>query len=351
LPTNHAIDFMCGFIVPLLFGATVVHQRTLRPQFLASTMKRYRITHMALVPMLLKALEKKLRERIEGLVPWQRTLVDGLIHVNERATARTPNHRLSSTLLKPIHDAFGGRLKLLFCGGAFVDPDSASFFYRLGIPVVIGYGLTEAGTVVTVNDLKPFRADTVGVPVPGTEIELRNQNESGIGEVWIRGGTVMKGYLHEPELTEEVLVDGWLATGDLGSLDAANHLTLVGRARNMIVTEGGKNIYPEDIESAFNDIDGAEEHCVFATNFIWPKKGLTGEELTLVVRPASGADPDAILREMTKRNRRLVDFKRVSTFLLWNEEFARTASMKIKRNILAEALGETENRGALRKVA
>ncbi|HEY0138371.1 MAG TPA: AMP-binding protein, partial [Nannocystis sp.] len=284
LPTNHAIDFMCGFLIPLMMGAAVVHQRTLRPAYLGATMQRYGITHMALVPTILKTLEKKIRERLDDLPKWQRIVVDNLIDLNNFATRREPNQKLSSSLLRPIHDQFGGKLKFMFCGGAFVDRDVAEFLNSLGLPVAIGYGLTEAGTVLTVNDLKPFRGDSVGKPVPGVELVLRDQNDAGVGEVWVRGPTVMQGYLDEPELTREAIVDGWLRTGDLGTIDAAGHLKLVGRAKNMIVTEGGKNVYPEDIESAFSELADVEEYSVFAANYLWPEKQLGGDQLVLVAR-------------------------------------------------------------------
>ena len=246
---------------------------------------------------------------------------------------------MSRLLLKPIHDEFGGKLRLIFAGGAFIDPNTARFFYDLGFPVVIGYGLTEASTVVTVNDLEPFRPDTVGKPVPGVEVEIRDKNEHGVGEVFVRGRTVMRGYLDAPELTREALVDGWLRTGDLGLVDAAGHLKLVGRAKNMIVTEGGKNIYPEDIESNFENLPDCEEFCVFAADYIWPSGKLTGEQLVIVVRPEDGEEAsDALVAELRKRNRRLADFKRLSGYVVMTEEFPATASLKIKRASLAEHL-------------
>jgi len=339
LPTNHAIDFMCGFIVPLLMGASVVHQRTLRPQYLRSTMKKYEISHIAVVPMVLKAFERGIREKLDELDGWKKTLLDGLVSINELATQREPNHAISRLLLSQIHDSFGGNLRLIFCGGAFTDRSTAEFFYSLGLPVVIGYGLTEAGTVLTVNDLKPFRGDTVGKPLDGVDLELRNTNDEGIGEVWIRSKTIMKGYLNEPELTAETIVDGWLKTGDLGSVDAAGHLKLVGRAKNMIVTEGGKNIYPEDIESAFDGLDDCEEYCVFAANYIWPTGKLTDEQLMIVVRPTNG-NVDGLVDQIRDLNRNLVDFKRLSSVVVWPEDFPRTASMKVKRNQLAHSMGE-----------
>jgi long-chain acyl-CoA synthetase len=344
LPTNHAIDFMCGFLLAQMMGGTVVHQRTLRPKYLASTMQRYGITQIALVPTILKNLEKKLRERLDDLPKWQRLIIDGLLDLNEAATRRRPNHALSSKLLKPLHDQFGGKLRFIFAGGAFVDRDTAEFFNRIGIPVVIGYGLTEAGTVLTVNDLEPFRGDTVGKPVDDTEIAIREPNELGIGEVWARGPTVMQGYLDEPGLTAEAIQDGWLRTGDLGTIDAAGHLKLVGRAKNMIVTEGGKNVYPEDIEALLGDLEGCEEHAVFAANYIWPASTMTGEQLILVIRPKKEASAnfssaaEEALQELRARNRRLAEYKRISGYVIWEDEFPQTASRKLKRPLLADQI-------------
>lgn len=341
LPTNHAIDFMCGFLLPLMMGGAVVHQRTLRPAYLASTMERYGVTHMALVPTILKTLERKIKDRIADLPKWQRFVLDGLMDANEYATRQGPNHKLSRTLLRPIHDYFGGALRLMFCGGAFVDRASAEYFNRLGLPVVIGYGLTEAGTVLTVNDLKPFRGDSVGRALDGVELVIRDPNDEGVGEVWARGPTVMAGYLDEPELTREAIVDGWLRTGDLGVIDAAGHLKLVGRSKNMIVTEGGKNVYPEDIEAAFNDLEGCEEFCVFAANYVWPTGKLTGEQLIVAIRPKSGKSEQEVaelVEAFRRRNRKLADYKRLHGYVLWEREFPRTASQKIKRDPLAREL-------------
>ena len=347
LPTNHAIDFMVGFMMPLMMGAAIVHQRSLRPQFIRASLKQYEITHIALVPTILKNLEKRIRERLDDLDDRPRQVADAVIKVNDFLTARKPNQTLSRWLLKPIHDELGGKLKNVFAGGTFVDRKLVEFFYELGIPVAIGYGLTEATTVIAVNDLEPFRSTTVGKPVDGVDVEIRNANDEGIGEVWVRGRTVMKGYLDAPELTEETIVDGWLRTGDLGSIDISGHLTLKGRAKNMIVTEGGKNIYPEDIEAAFDDLPGCEELCVFAANYIWPTGTMLDEKLVVVLRPDTDADLDAMVSELAARNRKLPDFKRVSGYIVRNEDFPATASLKIKRGVLADELRTQERDEAI----
>jgi long-chain acyl-CoA synthetase len=319
-------------------GATVVHLRTLRPEFVREAFKRYQITYVSLVPLILKNLEKGLRAKFDELPAGRRKMLYRLIGLNRMLTRRRPKLWLSRRLLPQVHKAFGGELRAIFVGGAFMDPATLQFFYDLGIPVANGYGLTEAGTAVTLNDFNPFRADTVGRPLPGMEIKIVNPDAEGVGQVAVRSRTVMAGYLDDPELTAETIVEGWLMTGDLGRIDAMGHLQLLGRLKNMIVTEGGKNVYPEDIENAFEGLK-VKELCVFAANFIWRERSMTGEQLVMVLHPEPGQGIDgALVEDLSRRNQRLPDFKRLSGYVVWDEDFPRTASMKIKRPVLAEAI-------------
>src|SRR5499425_405131 len=314
LPTNHAIDFMVGFIGPFVCGACVVHLRTLRPEFVRDAFVRYRITYVSLVPMILKNLERGLRAKFDELPPWKRGLLNSTIAINRTLTRRRPNVKLSRLLLRNVHRGFGGELLALITGGAFMEPSTMQFFYDLGIPVVNGYGLTEAGTALTLNDLKPFRADTVGKPLPGVELRILSPDAEGVGEVAVRSKTVMSHYLDDPELTLETIVDGWLLTGDLGRFDGNGHLQLFGRKKNMIVTEGGKNIYPEDIEAAFDSLP-VKEYCVFAANYVWKQNRLGQEMLVLVLRLQQNQQfKDALKEDLSTRNRKLPDFKRVGGY-------------------------------------
>src|SRR6266498_369309 len=350
LPTNHAIDFMVGFNGPFVCGACVVHLRTLRPEFVRDAFVRYRITYVSLVPLVLKNLERGIKSNFESLPAIKRFVLDRLIAVNKLLTRKQANVPLSRKLLPQVHKVFGGELLAMFTGGAFMDPPTLQFFYDLGIPVANGYGLTEAGTVLTVNDLKPFRADTVGKPLPGVELRILNPDAEGIGEVAASSKTIMSHYLDDPELTAETIVDGWLLTGDLGRFDGSGHLQLFGRKKNMMVTEGGKNVYPEDIESAFDGVP-VKEYCIFAANFIWPKKELGGEQLVLVLHPDLTQEFTPSMKDdVTSRNRSLPDFKRVSGYLLWEKDFPRTASMKIKRNALAEEIRSSRDRSAVKEL-
>ena len=347
IPTNHAIDFMGGFVMPFTGGGTVVHLRTLRPEYIRNAFTQYKITYMAIVPLILKNLERGLRERFAALPPMKRRVLNALVRVNRLATRRRPKLWLSRALLKDVHQAFGGELRALLVGGAFTEPQTLEFFHDLGIQIANGYGCTEACTAITVNDLRPFRPDTLGKPVAGMQVRIVNPGADGVGEVAVRSKTVMSHYLDDAELTAETIVDGWLLTGDLGKIDASGHLQLLGRKKNMIVTAEGKNIYPEDIENVFERLP-VKEFCIFAANYLWPKRTMTGEQLVLVVHPDPTRNVNGTIRtELERRNQSLLPYKRVSGYVLWSEDFPRTASLKIKRNILAEEIGRQLDRSAV----
>src|SRR6266849_2922164 len=332
LPTNHAIDFMVGFFGPFTCGATVVHLRTLRPEYVREAFPKYKITYVSLVPLVLKNLQKGLQARFDALPPAKRKIFNALVAINKALTKGRPRPGISRRLLKQVHEAFGGELRAIIVGGAFTEPRTLQFFYDLGIPVANGYGLTEAGTAITVNDLKPFRADTVGKPLPGMEVRIMNPAADGVGEVSVRSKTVMSGYLSAPELTAETIVDGLLMTG---------------RKKNMVVTEEGKNIYPEDVEAVFETLP-VKEFCVFAANYIWPKRSMTGERLVLVIHLDPGQQYGEELRQdISARNNRLLNYKRIHGVVVLDEDFPRTASLKIKRNVLAERLASLDSASAI----
>jgi long-chain acyl-CoA synthetase len=157
----------------------------------------------------------------------------------------------------------------------------------------------------------------------------------------------MAGYLNEPELTKETIVDGWLMTGDMGRFDATGHLQLFGRKKNMIVTEEGKNVYAEDVEQAFEGLP-VKEYCVFAANYVWSSRSMVGEQLVLVIHLEHGQTFTEELRmEIAARNSRLIHYKRIHGIVLDNDDFPLTASLKIIRVALAERLGKLEREQAV----
>ncbi len=337
LPTNHAIDFMVGFLGPYACGAAVIHLRTIRPELVRDAFVRHRITHVALVPAIVKNLEDGLRRRIAALPAPRRALFHAARAALGLLSRGRPNPRLGRLFLRPIHDAFGGALEAIFVGGAPSDPSTLRSLHALGIPVANGYGLTEAGTAVTLDRLDPPFPESVGVALPGVELRVADAGPDGVGEVQVRSATVMSGYLDDPELTRETIVGGWLRTGDLGVLDSRGRLRLVGRAKNMIVTAGGKNVYPEDVERAFAALP-VKEACVVAAHALLPP-GSRDERLLLVVHAGKeGASPPAIGDAARAANRTLPAYQRVHGIVFAAEEYPRTASQKVRRDALVERL-------------
>ena len=171
---------------------------------------------------------------------------------------------LGRLMLGSVHSRFGGNIRMLISGGAALPSETQKLFSGLGLAMSEGYGLTEAAPVLTVALPKPGgEAGNVGEPIPGVEIRIEGADETGMGEVWARGQNVMHGYFGQEEATSAVLEsDGWLKTGDMGRLDHKGRLVLVGRAKEVVVTAAGENIYLDDVENTLGTIPMVEEYSL-----------------------------------------------------------------------------------------
>lgn len=228
-----------------------------------------------------------------------------------------------------IHESFGGKLRKIVCGGAPIRPEVAKFFDDIGLDLINGYGITECSPLVCANHdmYNDFR--TVGIKLPCIEWRIDEPNDEGIGEICVKGDIVMIGYYKQPDLTADVIKDGWFYTGDYGYVNEHDQLIISGRKKNIIVLNNGKNIYPEEIEGYIQDIDYVNEVVVSG------EKDDDGIESSLTaevfLEENTKKTPSEVLKSIKKACVSLPIYKQISSVVIRDKEFPKTSSNKIKR--------------------
>ena len=248
---------------------------------------------------------------------------------------RTAGIDLRQKLFKSIHDAFGGNLKEIICGGAPIRPEIGKFFNDIGITLLNGYGITECSPLVSVNRVKFNDSYTVGVVLPCCEIKFENVNSDGDGEICVKGDIVMQGYYKDAEKTARVLKDGWFNTEDYGSINKKGQLVINGRKKNLIVLDNGKNIYPEEIENYILSIPYVQEVVVKA------KKNKNGQEVSLLAEVFLNEEKvnemkaenikEILKKDIFEACKELPAYKRITEIEIRKTEFEKTTTNKIKR--------------------
>ena len=256
LPVHHIFGSTC-ILVMLACGVKTTFPDGLR--YIKQNLNEYKVTIFVGVPVLVEAIYKTIMKEIDKqgktkLIKFATAISKFLLkfHIDVRRK-----------LFKQIIDAFGGELRLVISGGAPADPKISQGFNDLGIITLQGYGLSETSPVISAENYKIVKNGSVGVPMINDTIEIVNPDENGIGEIRVKGPNVMLGYYEMPELTNEVLKDGWFYTGDLGKFDKKGVLYITGRNKNMIVLRNGKKAFPEEMETLVNRIELVEECMVF----------------------------------------------------------------------------------------
>ena len=332
LPLSHSYEHTVGqFILPAL-GSEVVYGRGL--EHLAADLRTVRPTVLTVVPRMLEVIRTRIQLQLSREPSWKRRLFDQALQAGLRRIdgASTLADRLSAPVLdrlvrRKVGARFGGRLIGLISGGARLDPDTGRFFEALGLPLLQGYGQTEAGPVISVNLPGRARNATVGHPLPG--IQVRTAED---GEVLVKGGLVMDGYWNDPKATAATLRDGWLHTGDLGRLHSDGTLEVTDRKRDIIVLSGGENISPARIEGLLMNEPEIEQAVIAG-------EGQAG--LAALIVPAEGETAQGVASAVSRVNQRLSVTERirrheiVPAFTIENGLL--TPSQKIKRSIVLKA--------------
>jgi long-chain acyl-CoA synthetase len=249
LPLHHTFEFTCGLLLPLSRGARVIYLDEVNSDRLAEGLKEGRATALVGVPALWEALERRILNRVAERGEATDRIFQALLRLN-RNVGRKSGIDLGRVFFAPVHQELGGHLRTLISGAAALPSATYDTFSGLGLHLAEGYGLTEASPVLSVAKAGVGkRAGSVGKPVPGVELKLKDANDNGVGEIIARGPNVMRGYADNETATNEVLQEGWLHTGDLGHFDRKGRLRIVGRSKEVIISTSGENVYPDDVET------------------------------------------------------------------------------------------------------
>jgi len=332
LPLHHSYSMLAVFIESLSVGAEVVFAKTLAIGQILKDLKKGKVTMFLGIPMLfnklIKGLMKGIREKgvvVYGLIRfmmWLSGVIKKYFHVN-------PGKKMFKGILSKVSLDTN---RICICGGGPLPASTFKMFNQLGIDFVQGYGLTETSPIVALNPKEAYREESVGKMLPGTETKILDPDENGCGEIAIRGSMIMQGYYKNDAATKDVMTeDGFLRTGDVGYLDGDNYLYLTGRAKSMIVTEGGKNVFPEEIEDKFQLFDEVDQ--ILIRGFLLDEK-MKVEGIEALIHPSSDAvdtSRERFQQIIDEVNHGLKPYQKIHQFKVLDEPMEMTTTKKIKR--------------------
>ncbi|MCI9087027.1 MAG: AMP-binding protein [Clostridia bacterium] len=333
LPFHHIFGSTC-MIMMLACGVKTVFPDGLR--YIKQNLNEYKVSLFVGVPVLVEAIYKTIMKEIDkqgktGLIRFARALSKFLLffHLDVRRI-----------LFKQVINALGGELRLIISGGAPADPQISQGFNDLGVSTLQGYGLSETSPVIAAENAKLTQNGSVGIPMINDTIEVVNQDENGIGEIRVKGPNVMLGYYEMPELTSEVLKDGWFYTGDLGKFDKKGILYITGRNKNMIVLRNGKKVFPEELETIVNRLELVEESMVFGMPDEKVKddvkvsvKVVYNQEVAKEKYQDKSQEElyQIIWGQIKELNKSFPRYKHIQKLILTDEELIKTTTKKVKR--------------------
>ena len=347
LPIHHAYTMQAAFICPLTVGAEIVFGKSMSVSRLMKELREGHITVMLGVPLLYNKLISGIRKGIKekgAVVSGVMSFLMGLSYIIKKLTGINPGKVFFKPVLKQANIS---TLRVAICGGGPLASSVFKTYNAMGINFIQGYGLTETSPIIALNPLEKFKIESVGRSFePYAQIKILNPDGDGIGEIAAKGPMVMKGYYKMPEETAKMFTeDGWFKTGDLGKIDSEYYVTLCGRAKNMIVTSGGKNVYPEEIEDAFQLCDDIQQIVVQGYT---TKEDETSEEIEALIYPSDSAyealgqkrEEDfnsaqinqRIQNEVSKVNKTLQPYARITRITILENPLEMTTTKKIKRN-------------------
>ncbi|WP_457677684.1 AMP-dependent synthetase/ligase [Thermovibrio sp.] len=329
LPFHHTYPLMATVLLPLTLAIPLVFIEKLTPSDILETMNQQNITIMVGVPKLYHVIHHNIMAQIKKLPPAKRRAVEGALKLFRKFGPRA----LKKSFFKEVHQKVGRSLRFMISGGAKLSEEVWRDFEAMGFSVLEGYGLTETSPLISVNRPDKKRIGSAGLPVSEVEVKVSER-----GEIVVKGPNVMKGYYNKPEETEKVIKDGWFYTGDLGYIDSDGFIHITGRAKEVIVLESGKNVYPEDIELEILKSPYILEVGVFYHE--GKLKALVRPDFELLVQEEVEDVRDFIRRELARTTRHLQPYKKVKEFKVIDRELPRTRIGKLRRFLLPKVWEE-----------
>ncbi|RKX69675.1 long-chain fatty acid--CoA ligase [candidate division WOR-3 bacterium] len=334
LPLHHTFAATCGLLTAIYNQAQIFFPRSLKSKDIITALRNYQITVLLVVPLILEKFVEGFKRKLRHAGVSKRIIFGFCSSI----TKLLPQTR--GFLFKGVREGLGmSHIRYIISGGAALPRWVARQIESLGLPLIQGYGLTEASPVVTVNPPDRPKNESVGLPIPGVKVRIVDPNPDGVGEIIVQGENVMEGYYNNDEATREAIKHGWLYTGDLGYFDDDGYLYIVGRKKYIIVTPGGKNVYPEAIEAKLLQSDYIKEALVI------PERSEGKEEVVAIIYPdfekleenfkdLNRERVEEIIRnEIIKHGAEIPEYGRIRRFTIRDEEFPKTTTRKIKRHL------------------
>ena len=343
IPMHHTFEGTAGFLFPLYKGSAVYYPPSLKPNDLIATMKEAQVSCLIAVPLLFEKFLAGVHKKVAHSPLPTKVMFSAISGIGSLVKF------LRKPLFARVRKEMGlGNLRIACAGGAALTEKVAQGLKLLAIPIIQGYGLTETAPVISVSPLEKTKVASVGLPIPGVEVKIVEPDENGIGEIVVRGPNVMLGYFKNKKATDEILKDGWLYTGDLGYIDDDGFIYITGRKKSIIVTQTGKNIYPEELEEKLIKSQWIQEVLIIPRidpktkkesicALIFPDYELLEQYSIVKGVELSEEDINSMYMDEIKRaNEDLPAYKKITEFEIREEEFPKTTTKKIKRHLFVE---------------
>lgn len=344
LPLHHVFECTVGFLFALYKGAKTVFCDGIR--HIPDNMKEYQVTVMASVPAIYERIFKMIRRQLE-----KQGKLEEILEKEEEYKNLSREEKKQA--FQEIHDMLGGKIKLLISGAASLDSEIEEKYQLLGLHLVQGYGLTETSPVVAIGSNPYHKIGSIGKAVPSVEVKIMNPDKNGMGELMVKGPSVMLEYFENRIETKKALVDGWFYTGDLAKIDEEGYIFICGRKKSVIVLKNGKNIFPEEMENLLNRIEGVEESFVFGKQMSEDKndikifaKVIYNQEIVENTYKVKGEKEiyHALNEKIKEINKTMPHYKAIRGMILSQEPLIKTTTNKIKRQNNLEQIRKGESK-------